>query len=172
MMFLYSIFGQWFSRGCLIKSCLAQEKWEVLLLAFAVGHIVGSPVQGSMSDKVSRKKILLFTILSVVLTMSVMVVGTPFTTEKTFTVLLAIACILNGVFGNVLPVAAAAYSEQINDFDKALRLSFICRYGALALPFLLNLPDTYGFLIALGINAVSLGLVALKYRDNVPSVVD
>ncbi len=166
MMLLYSIFCQWFSRGCLLKCCLEQEKWQSLLIVFLIGFALGSPIQGYMSDdKGSRKKVLLITISCIILSMLTMMVGKPICSKEHFPILLGSASIINGVFGNVFPVAAAAYSERINDFRTALQHSFICRYGAVALPYLLSLPNFYGFLIALIINLASIMLISIKFDD-------
>lgn len=166
MLFVYSIFCQWFSRGCLLKCCFEQEKWQFLMVVFFIGFIIGSPIQGYMSDKSSRKKILLLAISSVLLSMLAMTIGTPLCSKEQFPILLGIASIINGVFGNVFPVAAAAYSERINDFRTAAGLSFASRYGALFLPFLLQLPNLYGFSIALVINLVSIAMIAFTFNDN------
>lgn len=165
-MFLYSIFCQWFSRGCLLKCCLEQEKWQFLIIVFLIGFALGSPLQGYMSDKGSRKKILLLTISCILLSMLTMLIGKPLCSKEQFPLLLGIASIINGVFGNVFPVAAAAYSERINDFQTSIRYAFACRYGALALPFLLQLPHFYGFSIALVINLVSIAMIAFSFNDN------
>lgn len=166
MMFLYSIFCQWFSRGCLLKCCLEQEKWQFLMAVFLIGFVLGSPIQGYMSDKGSRKQLLLLTISAIILSMLAITVGKPLCSKEHFPILLGITSIINGVFGNVFPVAAAAYSEQINDFQTALRYSFICRYGALALPFLLQLQNFYAFLIAFIINLISITIISFKFNDN------
>lgn len=165
MMFLYSIFCQWFSRGCLISSCLEQTNWQMLLMVFMIGYGIGSPVQGYMSDKGSRKKILLFTISGVILSVFILVIGGLVGQNEYFPILLSVASIVNGVFGNVFPAAAAAYSERIDNFQDALKLSLLCRYGALALPFLLKFPHFYSFLIALILNLVSFIVIAFKFKD-------
>ena len=165
MMFLYAIFCQWFSRGCLLKCCLEQDKWEMLVIAFLVGFAIGSPVQGYMSDKGSRKKILLVTILCVIISMLIIVVGNPFCPTEKFPILLIAASVINGVFGNVFPVATAAYAEKIHNDQGALKLSFLCRYGAMVLPFILQFPHYYSFLVAFIINQVSLIIIAYKFTD-------
>jgi len=167
-MFLFSIFCQWFSRGCLLKSCLEQQHWQTLLIAFAIGTIIGSPVQGYMSDRGSRKTILIITILCVILSMMIVFIGKPLCSMERFPYLLAIASIINGVFGNVFPVAAAAYSEQIKDPRKSLTHSLPCRYGSLMLPFLLKLPHFTTFLIAMILNQISLIWVAYNFKDKAP----
>ena len=136
------------------------------MVVFFIGFAIGSPVQGYMSDKSSRKKILLLAISSVLLSMLAMVIGTPLCSKEQFPILLGIASIINGVFGNVFPVAAAAYSERINDLRTAAGLSFASRYGALFLPFLLQLPHFYGFSTALVINLVSIAMIAFSFNDN------
>ncbi len=166
MIFLYAIFCQYFSRGCLLRCCFEQKEWQTLLIAFLVGCVIGSPVQGAMSDYATRKRVLLVTIPCVIVSMLIMVFGSQLCPEEYFQILLAVAAIINGVLGNVLPVAAAAYSEQIDDFQKSLRYSFACRYLALGLPFLLKLPHLYSFSTALVINLVSLVIIALKVKDN------
>lgn len=165
MMFLYSIFCQWFSRGCLFKCCLEQEKWQLLIVVFLIGFVLGSPLQGYMSDKGSRKHILLLTISCIILSMLTMVIGERLCSQEQLPLLLGIASVINGVFGNVFPVAVAAYSEQINDLRTVVRHAFACKYGALALPFLLQLPSLYGFLIALTINLASVTVIALGFAD-------
>ena len=165
MMFLYSIFCQWFSRGCLLNCCLKQQNWQILVVAFLIGIVIGSPIQGYISDKSSRKKALLITISCIIFSMLIMVIGKSIYPKEHYQILLAVASIINGVLGNVFPVAAAAYSEHINDFQKSLRLSFMCRYGALVLPFILRVPHFYGFLIALIINQVALFVIAFKFKD-------
>ncbi|MGH2612312.1 MAG: hypothetical protein ACRDFB_04610, partial [Rhabdochlamydiaceae bacterium] len=119
-----------------------------------------------MSDKGSRKKILLFTISCIIASMLTMMIGKPLCSKEQFPILLGIASIINGVLGNVFPVAAAAYSQKIDDFQKVLKLSFICRYGAVALPFLLQIPNFYGFLTALILNVVSITMVSLNFSDS------
>jgi MFS family permease len=136
----------------------------MLVIKFLIGITVGSPFQGHMSDKSSRKKLLIVTVLSVILSLLTMVIGQSFCPHEYFPILLSIACISNGVFGNVCPVAAA-YSEQKNDFQRVLRLSLICRYGALATSFLLRLPTYYGFLTALAINQISFFLISFRYKE-------
>ncbi len=169
MTLLYSLFCQYFSRGCFLKCCLDQEKWYVLVIAFLVGVIVGSPFQGHMSDKIGRRKVLLITISSVIFSLLIIVFSPSFFPKESFPILLAIASIINGVFGNVFPAAAAAYSEQINDFQKSLKISTLCRYLALALPFLLQLPHLYGFLAALILNLISLVIIAANFKDRTPT---
>lgn len=166
MVFLYSIFCQWFSRGCLLKCCLEQEEWQILLVVFFIGFAVGSPIQGYMSGKSFRKKILLLTIPSVLPSILAVIIGTPLCSKEQFSILLGDPCILNGVFGNVFLVAAAAYSERISDFRKATNLSFASRYGGLFLPFLLQLPNFYGLLTALIINWVAIMLIGIGFNDN------
>jgi len=120
---LFSIFCQWFSRRCLIQCCLGQEKWKMLLMVLFIGMVVGSPIQGYMSDKSSRKKLLLVTISCVILSLLIVFIGQPFCSKEYFPILLIVASVINGVFGNVFPVAAVAYSEVIEDNQKALQLT-------------------------------------------------
>lgn len=90
--------------------------------------------------------------------------GMQFGTKEQFPYLLSIATIINGVFGNVFPVAAAAYSEQINDSRKVLSYSFPCRYGALAIPFIFKLPHFVSFISAITFALISLIIVLRKFK--------
>jgi MFS family permease len=144
-----------------------QEKREMLLIVFLIGFAIGSPIQGYMSDKSSRKRLLIATILCVILSLCIMVFGQPVCPKEYFPILLAISCIVNGVFGNVFPVAAAAYAESINNDRASVQLSLLCRYGALFLPFLLMLPHIYAFLINAAANLLALLIIVLKFNEKV-----
>lgn len=165
MMLMYSIVCQMFSRGVLLKTCFEQEKWEVLMMMLFVGIAIGSPVQGHMSDKTSRKKILILTISAVVVSMLIALVGQYQYSKEQFPFLLGLACVINGFFGNGFGGAAAAYSERCGDLEKTTRLAFACRNGGIILPLVLPFHVFYSFLIALLINLLSLTMILFRFKD-------
>jgi len=112
MVFPFVIFAQYFSRGVLFVSCLAQEQWMVLVGGLAVSSVIGSPVQGWMSDRGSRKNVLLVTVLCVIASIVLVLIRERIGDERVFLSLLGLAVVLNGIFGNVFPVASAAHSEK------------------------------------------------------------
>jgi len=165
MIFLYSIFCQWFARGSFIRCSLDQEKWQVLLMAIFIGYVLTSPIQGDISDKSSRRKNLLWTLCCVVFSLILMLGNILFCPKEYFLILLGVSAILNGVFGNVFPVAAAAYSEQGNNFRETATVSMAARYGGLAVPFILQLPHIYNFFIALTASLISLILIHVRHKS-------
>ena len=102
MMFLYAIFCQWLSRGCLLKCFLEEEKWQIFLVVFLISIVFGSPIQGDMSDKGSRKKVLLVTTLCVILSLMIVMIGRLFCSHETLPIAMIVAVIINGLFGKLL----------------------------------------------------------------------
>jgi len=164
MVFLFSIVAQWFSRGAFLQIFFRQEE-SLLLIAVLLGAIVlSSPIQGHMSDLTSRKRIILlglsFTIASLLI-----VLFAPHVNFAQLPLILGIAAVLNGVFGNVFPAAGAAFSERSEDQRQSMVRSLLCRHLAMGGGLILPLPQTPKLVFSMALAIVALLWVAFEVED-------
>lgn len=164
MVFLFSIFAQWFSRGAFLQIFFQQEE-SLLLIAILFGAVaLSSPIQGHMSDLTSRKKVILmgltFTIASLLI-----VFFAPQTNFIKLPIILGIAAVLNGVFGNVFPASGAAFSERTKDQRQSMARLLLCRYSGMGAGFILPFPQTQKLIFGITLAVVALLWVLLDVED-------
>lgn len=164
MIFLFSIFAQWFSRGVFLQIFFQQED-SLLLIAVLFGAVaLSSPIQGRMSDLTSRKKVILmglaFTIASLLI-----VFFAPQTNFIKLPIILGIAAVLNGVFGNVFPASGAAFSERTKDQRQSMARLLLCRYLGMGIGFILPLPQIPKLIFATTLAVIALLWVLLGVED-------
>ncbi len=91
--------------------------------------------------------------------------------ERVFVSLLGLAVVLNGIFGNVFPVASAAHSEKYDlSVPETLRHVQPAKILGLGLPLLtmmLSAPHLWLFVVALAANLVSLMIVPMGFKKRV-----
>jgi len=161
MVFLFSIFAQWFSRGAFLQIFFQQEE-SLLLIAVLFGAVaLSSPIQGHMSDLTSRKKVILmgltFTTASLLIAFFA-----PQTNFIKLPIILGIAAVLNGVFGNVFPASGAAFSEQTKDQRQSMVRLLLCRYLGMGAGFILPFPQTQKLIFGITLTVVAILWVILE----------
>lgn len=164
MVFLFSIFAQWFSRGFFLKTFFQQEESLFLIVAFLGAIALSSPIQGHMSDLTSRKKVILLG-LSFTISSLLIVLLAPHMNLIKLPVVLGIAAIVNGVFGNVFPAAAAAFSERKGGLAQSTTRSFLCRYLGMGFGFILPLPQTLKLVFCIALAVVAFLWVIFEVED-------
>lgn len=166
MVFLFSILAQWFSRGVLAQICLNQEHGLYLVVIFCVAVVLGSPVQGYMSDLTSRKRVILVTLSATIGSLLIAAFTFHLFSVGKFSIILGIAVVLNGVFGNIFPASGAALADKTGDKGKSLSYSFVSRYSGLLLPFVLPIPNLAKLLIGVTLGVTALIWVLKEFREN------
>lgn len=164
MVFLFSIIAQWFSRGVFLKIFIQQEaSW--FLIAILLGAIVlSSPIQGHMSDLTSRKKIILLGLLSTIASILIILFA-PHITFIKFPIILGIAAVINGVFGNVFPASGAAFSEQTGYQKHRLAILIPCRYLGMIGGFSFFGPQMLKLIFSIAIAVIALLFVIFMVED-------
>jgi len=155
VIFLFAIFAQWFSRGFLFQLCLGQENGTFLFVVFFVAFLLGAPVQGYMSDVTSRKKVILGALAAVVVSLLIVSFGPVLFSPEKVPVILGVAAIINGVFGNASPAATAALWDNTGNRRESFAKSFSCRYSALLLAFVLPIAQRVEFFLGLSLAAAA-----------------
>lgn len=164
MVFLFSIVGQWFSRGAFLQIFIQQEEDLFLISIFLGSVILSSPIQGYMSDLTSRKKVIVLALLASIISILIMLFG-PRVTSLKFPIICGVAAVVNGVFGNVFPASGAGLSERTGEEKRSLLHSFLFRYLGLGVGALMPLPQMSKLLFAVSLVTVALLWVIWDIED-------
>jgi len=164
MVFLLSIIAQWFSRGTLLQIFFQQEATLFLVSIFLGAVVLSSPIQGYMSDLTSRKKVILLSLSAVIVSLLLILIGPKVFSVK-FPVILGIAAVVNGVFGNVFPASGAALADRTGKQAKSLSHSVLCRYLGLGSGVLLPVAQTSKLFFGVALAAIALLWVVWDVED-------
>jgi len=154
MVFLFSILAQWFSRGVFLQIFFQQEAALFLVSVFLGAVVLGSPIQGYMSDLTSRKKVILLALSAIIGSLLFTLIGPKVFSIK-LPVIFGIAAVINGVFGNVFSASGSALSDRTGNKKKSLFHSFLCRYLGLGSSLFLPISQTNKLFFALSLAATA-----------------